>query len=185
MICDPTLFPSKNSPNIAKSNHVFPGKMKGHRALILTYLDSLMVEIFPHHCLSFFDFGHLWEEMGGQSWSKIWVRLFSIKTQILQTFFKQWFYLLEYIFEQGPKNLQKGPFFRCWIGTQNLTLNLTTRNAILMKLTTIMCLHESVNQKPLRARNSVFWPNVYEFLDYIKNCHICHALPCIESLVKL
>ena len=35
------------------------------------------------------------------------------------------------------------------------TFNLTTTNAIIMKLTTIMYLHESVNQKPLRVRNSV------------------------------
>ena len=35
--------------------------------------------------------------------------------------------------------------------------NLTATNAILMKLTTIMYLHESVNRKALRARNSVFW----------------------------
>ena len=48
------------------------------------------------------------------------------------------------------------------------TFNLTTTNAILMKLSTIiMYLHESINRKPLRARNSVFWRNVYEFLDYI------------------
>ena len=33
--------------------------------------------------------------------------------------------------------------------------NLTTTNAILTKLTTIMCLHECVNHKPLRAINSV------------------------------
>ena len=59
------------------------------------------------------------------------------------------------------------------------TFNLTTTNAILMKLTTIMYLQESVNRKPLRARNSVFG-----FLDYIKNRHICHALPFIASLVK-
>ena len=53
-----------------------------------------------------------------------------------------------------------------------------------MKLTTIIYLHESVNQKPLRAKNSVFRRNVYEFLDYIKNQHDCHALPCVASLVK-
>ena len=29
------------------------------------------------------------------------------------------------------------------------TFNLTTTNAILIKLTAIMCLHESVNRKPL------------------------------------
>ena len=34
--------------------------------------------------------------------------------------------------------------------------NLTTTNAILMKLTTIMYLHESVNRQALRARNSFF-----------------------------
>ena len=44
------------------------------------------------------------------------------------------------------------------------TFNLTTTNAFLMKLTKIMYLHESVNRKPLRARNSVFLRNVYKFL---------------------
>ena len=54
LICDPTLFPGKNSPNIAKSNNrVFPGKGRGDRALILTYLDSPMAEVLPHYCLSF------------------------------------------------------------------------------------------------------------------------------------
>ena len=62
------------------------------------------------------------------------------------------------------------------------TFDLTTANAILMKLTTIIYLYEHVNRKPLR--NSVFWRNIYEFLDYIKNRHICHALPFIVSLVK-
>ena len=47
LICDATLFPSKNSPNIAKSNPVFPGKGRGDRALILTYLDGPMAEVFP------------------------------------------------------------------------------------------------------------------------------------------
>ena len=64
------------------------------------------------------------------------------------------------------------------------TFNLTTTNAIMMKLATIIYLHESVNRKPLRAKNSIFWRNAYEFLDYIKNRHICHALPCVASLVK-
>ena len=64
------------------------------------------------------------------------------------------------------------------------TFNLTTTNDILMKLITIICLHESINLKPLRARNEVPWRNVYEILDYIINRHICHALPCIASMVK-
>ena len=64
------------------------------------------------------------------------------------------------------------------------TFDLTTTNAILMKLTTIVYHYKSVKRKPLRAKNSVFWCNVYEFLDYIKNHQICHALPCVASLVK-
>ena len=47
-----------------------------------------------------------------------------------------------------------------------------------------MYLHESVNRKPLAAINSVFWRNVYEFLDYIKSHHMCHTLPCVASMVK-
>ena len=65
------------------------------------------------------------------------------------------------------------------------TFNLTTTIGILMELTTIMYLHESVNRNPLRAINSVFWCNIYEFLDYIKNPYICHALTCVASLVRL
>ena len=53
LICDPTLFFDKNSPNIAKNNRVFPEKGGGDRVLILTYLDSPMAEVFPHFCLSF------------------------------------------------------------------------------------------------------------------------------------
>ena len=53
LICDPTLFPGKNSPNIAKSNRVFSEKGRRDRALILTYLDSPMAEVFPDYCLYF------------------------------------------------------------------------------------------------------------------------------------
>ena len=38
--------------------------------------------------------------------------------------------------------------------------NLTTTNVILMKLNTIMYLHESVNWEALRVRNSYFWLNL-------------------------
>ena len=38
--------------------------------------------------------------------------------------------------------------------------NLTTTNTILMKLTTIMYLHESVNRKALRIRNLFFRLNL-------------------------
>ena len=45
-------------------------KGRGGRALILTYLDSPVTEVFPHHWLYLFNFGHLQGEMGGQSWTK-------------------------------------------------------------------------------------------------------------------
>ena len=52
-----------------------------------------------------------------------------------------------------------------------------------MKFTTIMYLHVNVNGKALRAKSSVFWRNVYEFLDYIKNRLICITLRCITGKV--
>ena len=38
--------------------------------------------------------------------------------------------------------------------------NLTTKNSVQMKLTTIMYLHESVNRKAIRVKNSFFWLNL-------------------------
>ena len=60
----------KSSPNITNSNRVFPGKGRGDRYLILTYLDSPMADVFPHHWLIFFNFGHLQEKMDSQRWTK-------------------------------------------------------------------------------------------------------------------
>ena len=79
LICALTLFPGQKSPNIGKGNCVFSGKGGGDRALILTYLISPMAEVFPHYCLSFFDFGHLQGETS-------FIRLFFLKTRILQFF---------------------------------------------------------------------------------------------------
>ena len=41
---------------------------------------------------------------------------------------------------------------------------LATANTILVKLTTIMYLHKSVNREALRARNSFFWFNFIAWL---------------------
>ena len=68
--CDPTLFAAKNSPNSAKSNHIFPGNGRGDRALILTKLDSPMVEAFFGGVIVLFDLGHLQEEAGCLSCTK-------------------------------------------------------------------------------------------------------------------
>ena len=47
LTCDPALFPGKNIANIAKSNRIFPGKVREDKDFILRYLDSSMVEDFP------------------------------------------------------------------------------------------------------------------------------------------
>ena len=65
LTCDPALFPGKNSLNIEKSNRIFPGKGRGHKAFILTYLDSPTVEVLMP-CL-FFDLGYLQGETVGES----------------------------------------------------------------------------------------------------------------------
>ena len=65
--------------------------------------------------------------------------------------------MLGHIWEsKGPKSSQKELFMDVESIRKTLkTFNLTT-TAILMQLTTIMYLDESVNRKPLRVRNSVF-----------------------------
>ena len=118
-----------------------------------------------------------WPSSGGNGCSKLdqkWklcVRPFFMKTQILQMFFKKTFCLLEYylwwelwqywtIFGgvRAQKPPKKGHFMDAGIVRKTLkTFKLTIANAILMKLTMIMYFHESVNRKPLRAKNLVFW----------------------------
>ena len=91
---------SNNSLNIAKSNCTFPGKGRGDRDLILTYLDSPMAEDFPHYCLSFLNLAIF----RGKRVVKV-----GLKVQILgpslfhensnpSIFFKQCFCLLDYYF---------------------------------------------------------------------------------------
>ena len=93
--------------------------------------------------------------------------------------------ILGYILgRKGPNPPKKSNFMNAESTRKTKIFNLTVTNAILMKLTMIMYLHESVNRKPLRARNSVSWRNIYEFLDYIKNCHISHILPFVALQVK-
>ena len=55
------MLPTKNSPNSAKSNCMFPGKwredVERKWALILTYLDSPMVKVFSSKLFLSFAFG--------------------------------------------------------------------------------------------------------------------------------
>ena len=122
------MFPGKNIKNIAKSNRIFPGKGRDDKDFILTYLDSSMAEVFPHCCLFFLP------ATSGENFDNIgpyWGRA-----------------------RKPPKN---GSF----VDSESLRkileiFNLTTTNAILMKFTTLMYLHERVNQKALSVIYSFF-----------------------------
>ena len=63
---------------------------RGDPALILTYLDSPVTDVFPHHWLYLFNFGYLQGEMGGPSWvdqkCKLWVRLLLMKLESFSFF---------------------------------------------------------------------------------------------------
>ena len=61
---------------------------------------------------------------------------------------------------RAQKPLKKGYFLDAESIYKALkNFNLTSTNPILMKLTTVMYLHKSVNRKPLGAKSSVFWRN--------------------------
>ena len=53
LTCDPVLFPGKNIPNIARNNHIFPGKGRGDKDFILVDLDSSIAKVFQNSCLFF------------------------------------------------------------------------------------------------------------------------------------
>ena len=81
--------------------------------------------------------------------------------------------------------------------------NLRTTNAMKIKLTTIVYLHETfhlakdlgithrawegVAKKPLKKKpkTQFFGSTSWYFQDYIKNCNICDISPCTASLVKV
>ena len=122
--------------------------------------------------LIFFDFGHLQVETCGQNWTKS-ANFGSVSfSLILQFLFKKCFCLREYYlwweFRQyltifGRVRAQKPPKKGHFMDAESVrktlkTFNLTTSNAIMMKLITIMYLHKSVNRK------LNFWRNVHDFL---------------------
>ena len=200
LTCDPALFPGKNSPNIAKSNHIFPGKKRGNKTFILTYLYSPTADVFLHQSYLFRiqlssgrNVGPITLTFGLSLFHKN-----SNPSKNLQRNF--WFarklplvrisVILDYMWgSKGPNTYQKGPLDAESVRKMWKIFNLTNTNALLMKLSTIIYLHESVNRKTLRTINSVFWINrKFGFLgnlDCIKNRHICHAIPSIASPLKL
>ena len=132
-----------------------------------------MAVVFPHYCLSF----SILAIFRGKRMVKVGPKVQTLCTSlfhensnpsnVFQTNFLfarvlplgRVVAILKHIWgSKSPKTSQKGPFHGCWNFTENFeTFKLTIANAILMKLTMIMYFHESVNRKPLRAKNLVFW----------------------------
>lgn len=59
-----TLFPGKNNPNRAQSNHIFLGKGRENWALVMPYVNISVAKFFPDEDVIFFSFGHLHGETG-------------------------------------------------------------------------------------------------------------------------
>ena len=92
------LFPDKNILNIAKSNRIFPGKGRGDKDFILTYLDSSMTDVFPQYCLFFSILTILRRKRGVKVGPKVLILRpsFFHKYSNSSKIFKQCFCLLEY-----------------------------------------------------------------------------------------
>ena len=100
MICNLTLLSGTNSPNIANSNRVFPGKERRDRALIWHIWIAQWLKFFPTTVYLFSVLAIFREKRVVKVGLKVktLIRLFFVKARILQTFFKQCFCLLEYYF---------------------------------------------------------------------------------------
>ena len=137
MTCDPRLVSCENSPNIAKSNRIFPGKGRGDKSLILTYLDNLNGWSFSALLLIFFYFGHLQEGTRVQIGPKVLnldPSLFHKNSDLSKNFQIMVLFarvlplirisaILDHIWgNKGPKTSQKGLFCEFWIGTQNFEI---------------------------------------------------------------
>ena len=64
------------------------------------------------------------------------------------------------------------------------TFNLTTSNAIMMKLNTIIYLHKRLNRKSLRTKNSILGVMSTDFWNKLKTAaYVCITLRCITGKV--
>ena len=148
--CGRALFLAKNSPNSAKSNRIFPGKERGDRALILTYFNNPMAEVFSHDYF-FFSILVIFKGNGGSKLNqkcKFWIRRFSTKLESFKKLSNKVFVCQSATFGEnfgkiGPclggvkaqKPPKKGYFTNAESVRKTLkTYNLTTTNAILMKI---------------------------------------------------
>ena len=128
------LFPGRNSPNIANMNPAIPGKERGDRVLILTYLDGPMTEVFTRYCLSYLILTIFREERVVKVGLKVqtlgpslfyensnpsnFFQAMSLLARVLPLV--RISVIMDHIWgSKGSKSSQKGRFHGCWIGTQN------------------------------------------------------------------
>ena len=149
---DPTVFPGEIIPVITKSNCIFPGKARGDKNFILTCSDSSMAEVFLH-CYLFFsiltifrtktaNFGSVpfpWILESFKNFQTVFLFLFARILPLVRISA-----MLKHI---GGARAQKPPKKGYFVDAESVrktleNFNLTTTNAILMKLTKIMVLHE-------------------------------------------
>ena len=170
------FLPGKNSPSIAKSNRVFLERGEGIEPWFWHIWIAQWLKFYPPYCLSF----SIAAIFRSKQLVKVGPKVQTFGPSLfhenlkLSNFFQAMFLfvrvlplvrisaILDHIWRRkGPKPPKKGHFMdseSVWKTLQ--TFNLTTANAILMKLFTIIYLHGSVNRKTLKARNSAFWRNV-------------------------
>ena len=147
----------------------FPGKVRGDRALILTCLNSPIANVFPHYCLYFF----ISTIFRGKRMVKVWPKVQTLGTSLFHEFFNffsnnvfsllecyLWWECRQYCTIFGGVRTQKPPKKNHFMDAESVrktlkTFNLATSNAIMMKLTAMIYLHEIVNRKSLRVKNSV------------------------------
>ena len=169
LIFDPNLFPGKNSPNIAKKIVLFLERCEEIEPWFWYIWITQWLRFFPTTAYLF----RFRPSSGGTGWTKsanFGSASFSWKLESFNFFFKQCFCLIGYYLcwelrqyrtilrgVRGQKPRKKGHFVDVESVRKTLkTFNLTTTNAILMKLTTIVYLHKSVNRKLLEPKIQFF-----------------------------
>ena len=137
--------------------------------MILTYL----AEVFPHYCL-FISISAIFRgKKGSKLDQSLGPSLFHKNSNPTKIFKIMFLFarllplvnisvILDPYF--GGVKIQNPPKKGYFVDAESVSktlkiFNLPTTNLILLKLTTIMYLPESVNRKTFRARNSVFWLN--------------------------
>ena len=156
LTCDLTVFPDKD--------------------FILTYLDSSMAEVFPHFCLFFLILTIFRRRRGVKVGPKVLILRPSLFHKYLnpsKNFQAMFLFasilplakMLAILDHIGGVRTHKPPKKDYFVDAKSVRktleiFNLTTKNSIQMKLTTIIYLHESVNRKAIRVKNSFFWLNL-------------------------